>query len=125
MQYFLRRVLINIPVLFLVTIVIYLLINLAPGDPVDFFVNEEIGITKADLDFVRERHGLDDPLPLRYVKWLGQVMQGDLGFRFKNGDDVAEVLVVRMQRTFTLMGTALAIGIVVGVTLGIFIGLRQ
>ena len=83
MQYFLRRVLINIPVLFLVTIVIYLLINLAPGDPVDFFVNEEIGITKADLDFVRERYGLDDPLPLRYVKWLGQVMQGDLGFRFK------------------------------------------
>ena len=56
---------------------------------------------------------------------LGQVMQGDLGFRFKNGDDVAEVLVVRLQRTFTLMGTALAIGIFVGVTLGIFIGLRQ
>ena len=125
MQYFLRRVLINIPVLFLVTVVIYLLINLAPGDPVDFLVNEEIGITKEDLDFVRERYGLDDPLPVRYVKWLGQVFQGDLGFRFKNGDDVAEVLVVRMQRTFTLMGTALAIGIVVGVTLGIFIGLRQ
>ena len=125
MQYFLRRVLINIPVLFLVTVVIYLLINLAPGDPVDFFVNEEIGITKEDLDFVRERYGLEDPLPVRYVKWLGQVFQGDLGFRFKNGDDVAEVLVVRMQRTFTLMGTALAIGIVVGVTLDIFIGLRQ
>ena len=125
MQYFLRRVLINNPVLFLVTVVIYLLINLAPGDPVDFFVNEEIGITKEDLDFVRERYGLDDPLPVRYVKWLGQVLQGDLGFRFKNGDDVREVLIVRMGRTFTLMGTALAIGIVVGVTLGIFIGLRQ
>ena len=54
-----------------------------------------------------------------------QVLQGDLGFRFKNGDDVREVLIVRMGRTFTLMGTALAIGIVVGVTLGIFIGLRQ
>ena len=125
MQYFLRRVLVNIPVLFLVTIVIYLLINLAPGDPVDFFVNEEIGITKEDLDFVRERYGLDDPLPVRYVKWLGQVVRGDLGFRFKNGDDVREVLIVRMQRTFTLMGTSLAMGIFVGVTLGIFIGLRQ
>lgn len=125
MQYFLRRVLINIPVLFVVTIVIYLLINLAPGDPVDFFVNEEIGITKEDLDFVRERYGLDDPIPVRYVKWLAQVAQGDLGFRFKNGDDVAEVLAVRMKRTFLLMGTALAIGIAVGVTLGIFIGLRQ
>ena len=125
MQYFLRRVLINIPVLFLVTIVIYLLINLAPGDPVDFFVNEEIGITKEDLDFVRERYGLDDPIPVRHVKWLGQVVQGDLGFRFKNGDDVAEVLAVRLRRTFLLMGTALGMGIAVGVTLGIFIGLRQ
>ena len=125
MQYFLRRILINIPVLLLVTIVIYLLINLAPGDPVDFFVNEEIGITKEDLDFVRERYGLDDPLPVRYVKWLGQVVQGDLGFRFKNGDDVAEVLAVRLRRTLLLMGTALAIGITVGVTIGIFIGLRQ
>ena len=125
MQYFLRRVLINIPVLLLVTIIIYLLINLAPGDPVDCFVNEEIGITKEDLDFVRERYGLDDPLPVRYVKWLGQVVQGDLGFRFKNGDDVAEVLAVRLRRTLLLMGTALAIGITVGVTIGIFIGLRQ
>ncbi|MBV7336649.1 ABC transporter permease [Chloroflexi bacterium TSY] len=125
MQYVLRRVLINIPVLIAVTIVIFLLINLAPGDPVDFFVNEEIGITKDDLDFVRERYGLNDPMPVRYVKWIGQVVRGDLGFRFKNGDDVAEVLVVRLQRTLLLMGTALFIGIVAGVALGTFIGLRQ
>ena len=125
MQYFLRRLLINIPVLFAVTIVIFLLINLAPGDPVDFYVNEEIGITREDLAFVEERFGLNDPLPVRYVKWLGNVARGDLGFRFKNGDDVAEVLGLRLQRTFILMGTALLIGITVGVTAGMFIGLRQ
>jgi len=125
MQYFLRRILINIPVLFAVTIIIFLLINLAPGDPVDFYVNEEIGITRDDLAFVEERFGLNDPIPVRYVKWLGQLAQGDLGFRFKNGDDVAEVLWIRVQRTLLLMGTALSIGIVVGVTAGMFIGLRQ
>ncbi|MEM7536861.1 MAG: ABC transporter permease [Chloroflexota bacterium] len=125
MQYFLRRVLINIPVLFAVTVIIYLLINLAPGDPVDFYVNEEIGITREDLAFVEERFGLNDPLPVRYVKWLGRAAQGDLGFRFKNGDDVAEVLQIRIQRTLILMGTALSIGILVGVSCGIFIGLRQ
>jgi peptide/nickel transport system permease protein len=125
MQYFLRRILINIPVLFAVTIIIFLLINLAPGDPVDFYVNEEIGITRDDLAFVEERFGLNDPIPIRYVKWLGQLAQGDLGFRFKNGDDVAEVLWIRVQRTLLLMGTALSIGIIVGVTAGMFIGLRQ
>jgi len=125
MQYVIRRILINIPVLLMVTIIVYALINLAPGDPLDFYVNEEIGITREDLTFVEERFGLNDPLPVRYVKWLGAVLRGDLGFRFKNGDDVAEVLVIRMQRTLTLMGFSLLIGSTVGITLGIFIGLRQ
>ncbi|MEM7032408.1 MAG: ABC transporter permease [Chloroflexota bacterium] len=125
MQYFIRRVLINIPILLMVTIIVFGLINLAPGDPVDFFVNEEIGISREDLAFVEERFGLNDPIPIRYAKWLWATMRGDLGFRFKNGDDVGEVLAVRLRRTFLLMGTSLFMGAVLGVTLGVFIGLRQ
>ncbi len=125
MQYFLRRVLINVPILLMVTMIIFALINLAPGDVVDFYVNEEIGITREDLEHVEERFGLNDPIPIRYVKWLGATLRGDLGFRFKNGDDVAEVLAVRLRRTFLLMGTAQLMGAVVGITIGVFIGLRQ
>ena len=125
MQYLLRRVLINIPILFMVTVIIFALINLAPGSVVDFYVNEEIGITREDLAHVEERFGLNDPIPVRYLKWLGATFRGDLGFRFKNGDDVAEVLVVRLRRTMLLMGTALSLGAVTGITLGVFIGLRQ
>jgi peptide/nickel transport system permease protein len=125
MQYAIRRILINIPVLFAVTIIIYALITLAPGDPLDFFTNEDLGVTRESLAHLEEQFGLNDPIPVRYVKWLGQALQGNLGYRFKNGDPVAEVLVVRLQRTFILMGTALLIGIVLGVSLGVFIGLRQ
>ena len=125
MQYFIRRLLINIPVLVAVTIVIFGLINLAPGDPIDFFVNEEVGIFREDLDFLEERFGLNDPVPIRYLKWIRNAVQGDLGFRFKNGDDVAEVLGERLQRTLILMGSALSVAIVGGVLLGVFIGLRQ
>ncbi len=125
MQYAIRRILINIPVLFAVTIIIYALITLAPGDPLDFFTNEDLGVTRESLAHLEEQFGLNDPIPVRYVKWLGQALQGNLGYRFKNGDPVAEVLVVRLQRTFILMGTALFIGIVLGVSLGVFIGLRQ
>ncbi|MEZ4870366.1 MAG: ABC transporter permease [Caldilineaceae bacterium] len=124
-QYILRRIAINIPVLLAITVVVFLLINLAPGDPLDFFVNEEVGITREDLAHVAERYGLNDPLPVRYVKWLGQLLQGNLGFRFKNGDNVAEVLLVRIQRTLLLMGTALAMGVTAGVLLGLFAGLHQ
>ena len=88
MEYFIRRLLINIPVLFAITVIVFILINLAPGDPLDFYVNEEVGITREDLAYLEERFGLDDPLPVRYVKWLIQLLKGDLGFRFKNGDDV-------------------------------------
>lgn len=125
MQYLLRRILLNIPILFMVTVIIFALINLAPGSVVDFYVNEEIGITREDLAHVEERFGLNDPIPLRYLKWLGATLRGDLGFRFKNGDDVAEVLVVRLGRTILLMGTALSLGAVIGIALGVFIGLRQ
>lgn len=125
MQYFIRRLLINIPVLFAVTIAIFGLINLAPGDPIDFFVNEEMGISRDDLAFLEERFGLNDPIHVRYLKWVRNAVQGDLGFRFKNGDDVAEVLAQRLQRTLILMGAALSVAIVGGVLLGVFIGLRQ
>ena len=125
MQYFIRRLLINIPVLIAVTIVIFGLINLAPGDPIDFFVNEEVGIFREDLDFLEERFGLNDPIHVRYLKWIRNAAMGDLGFRFKNGDDVAEVLAERLQRTLILMGSALSVAIVGGVLLGVFIGLRQ
>lgn len=125
MQYFIRRVLINVPILLMVTVIIFALINLAPGNVVDFYVNEEIGITRADLAHVEERFGLNEPMPVRYVKWLWATVRGDLGFRFKNGDDVAEVLAIRLRRTVLLMGVSLLIGAVVGITLGVFIGLRQ
>ena len=125
MQYFLRRLLINIPVLLAVTVVIFTLINLAPGDPIDFFVNEETGIYREDLTALEEKFGLNQPAYLRYFKWLANIAQGNLGFRFKNGDDVAEVLAERLQRTLLLMGAAMAIAIIGGVLLGVFIGLRQ
>ena len=125
MQYAIRRILISIPVLLVVTVIIFGLINLAPGDPIDFFTNEELGVTRESLAFLEEKFGLDDPIHVRYVKWLGAVLQGDLGYRFKNGDSVAEVLIIRSQRTFLLMGTALSLGIIIGISLGIFTGLRQ
>ncbi len=125
MQYAIRRTLINIPVLLAATIVIFILVNLAPGDPLDFYVNDEMGVTREDLAHLEERFGLNDPMVVRYVKWLGATLQGDLGFRFKNGDDVAEVLIERLQRTLLLMGTALLIGVVVGISLGVLTGLKQ
>lgn len=125
MQYAIRRILINIPVLLAVTVIIFLLINLAPGDPVDFYVNEEMGITREDLGVLEERFGLNEPIYVRYVKWLGAILHGNLGVRTKNGDNVAEVLMMRLKNTLLLMVTALLTGMVVGISLGVLTGLKQ
>ncbi len=126
-RYILRRTLVNIPVLFVVTILVFSLVEIAPGDVVDYFVDPDLVqyYTEEDLDRVRERLGLNDPAPVRYIKWLGQVLRGNLGRRFVNGDDVAHLIVVRLKNTLLLMATAITIGVVVGISLGVFTALRQ
>jgi peptide/nickel transport system permease protein len=126
-QYILRRVLISLPVLLLVTIIIFTLVELAPGDMADFFITDETEqyMSEADMIALRERLGLNDPAPVRYVKWLGRLAQGDLGYSFVKSRPVSELLVTRMQNTLILMGAGLFLGIVVGIPLGVFTALRQ
>jgi len=124
-RYVLRRVLINIPVLLVVTMIVFALAVLAPGDPLDQYINPELGTTKADLVHLRAKFGLDDPLAVRYVKWLAQTLRGNLGYRYKTGDPVGEILWLRLKNTLLLMGSSLSLGIIVGVSLGVFVSLRQ
>jgi peptide/nickel transport system permease protein len=125
--YILRRVLINIPVLFLVTFLVFSLIEIAPGDVVDYFLTPEMMqyTTEADIQRLRERTGLDQPFLVRYVNWLGKLGQGDLGYSFVESKPVDQLIVTHLRNTLSLMGAALAMGIVFGISLGVFVGLRQ
>jgi peptide/nickel transport system permease protein len=77
------------------------------------------------LAAIRTRFGLDQPAPVRYVQWLGNVVRGDLGYRFLDGQPVLDTIGRRFGASLLLMGTALAIGVLIGVPLGVFTGLRQ
>jgi peptide/nickel transport system permease protein len=124
-QYIVRRLLINIPVLVGITLIVFALFALIPGDPTAYYINPELGANPAMLARMRAQLGLDDPLPIRYAKWLGQTLTGDFGFRIKNGDPVLQAIWLRLQATFMLAGAALIIGVLVGVSLGVFTALRQ
>ncbi len=125
LKYLLRRILVTIPVLITITIIIFGLTEIAPGDVADYFISPEMEMSPAQMDAVRARFGLDQPAPVRYINWLGNVVQGDLGFRFTDGRPVRDVIFRRFGATILLIGTALTIGIVVGIPLGVFTGLRQ
>ncbi|MBN8634853.1 MAG: ABC transporter permease [Anaerolineae bacterium] len=124
-KYILRRVLIGIPVFISITIIIFGLIELAPGDITDYFIRPELNMTDESEAAIRARFGLDQPLTVRYVNWLGNVLQGDFGYRYTNGQPVAATIVQRLSATVLLAGTALIIGATLGVALGVFTALRQ
>ena len=126
-QFVLSRILIAIPVLIGVTLLSYLLVDLAPGDPVTAFIDPA---TRAELgeewvELRREQLGLDDPVAVRYLLWLREVIQGNLGFSLISGQAVADQILDRLGPTALLMGTALVLGTLVGVPLGIFSAVRQ
>ena len=125
--YVLRRILINIPVLFLVTFLVFSLIEIAPGDVVDYFLTPDMMqyTTEADIQRLRERTGLDKPFLVRYVNWLGKLSKGDLGYSFVESQPVGELIKAHLMNTLPLMGAAWLIGVVFGITLGVFVGLRQ
>jgi peptide/nickel transport system permease protein len=125
LKYLARRLLVSIPVLISITIIIFTLTELAPGDVVDYFVSPEMEMSPEAMEALRIRFGLDQPAPVRYLNWLGNLVQGELGYRFVDGQPVLDAVSRRLSASLLLMGTALGIGVVIGIPLGVFIGLRQ
>lgn len=124
-RYVLRRFLINIPVLLGITLLVFLLIEAAPGDPLVALFNPEAGMDAKAMEAMRARFNLDKPLPVRYIIWLTEALRGNLGFRTKDLSPVSEVVVRRIGPTLLLMGTGLLLGCLIGIPLGVLSALRQ
>ncbi len=126
-RYILRRLLINIPILIVITILVFVMIEITPGDMADYFMSEETiaYMTEADIIALRERLGLNDPPPIRYLKWMGNVLQGNFGFSFVEGYPVGELLWERLKNSGVLMGAGLLVAVILGIPLGVFTALKQ
>jgi peptide/nickel transport system permease protein len=124
-RYIQRRILITIPILLAVTVLSFLLLQLTPGDPLNSYVPPDQPMPAAQREALRHELGLDRPLPIRYLYWLGQAVQGNLGVRAKNFEPVSEAIGQRIGPTLLLMGTAMTIGIGLGVALGVVAAVRQ
>lgn len=122
-QYILRRLLLMIPVAFLVTVIVFTLVRMAPGDPVLVFAGEERD--PVALDALRREYGLDQPLPVQYVVWLQHAAQGDLGRSLRTRQPVLEAIVERLPKTLELGGAALLLSISVGLVVGTLAALRR
>jgi len=125
LQYIMRRLLISIPVLLAVTVVFYLLADLMPGDAVTAMMTSEAPISRAALASMRDRMGLDQPWPLRYVRWLQGLLKGNLGYSYITFESVTKAIRTRLPATLELMGVSMLISIIIGSILGIVSALKQ
>jgi peptide/nickel transport system permease protein len=125
LTFIIRRVLISIPVFLGITMLIFLFIALAPGSIVDALVRPELGIDPAAREAIIKRYGLDQPLHIRYVLWLANALQGELGYRVASGAAVGPEVVRGLSASLMLTGSAMVIGIFVGVPLGVLSAVRQ
>jgi peptide/nickel transport system permease protein len=122
-----RRLLISVPVLVGITILSFIFVRLAPGDPVRMMINPEYLAGGAE-EYIAQRRadlGLDKPLPIQYVAWLGEVARGNLGYSFFDKRPVGDIIKERVLPTVELMGTALLLALIVGVPLGLLAAIRQ
>jgi peptide/nickel transport system permease protein len=126
--YILRRVLIAFPVLLGITVVSFIALSLAPGDPLtarmDPSVLAQVQRNPQLLEERRHELGLDQPVPVRYLLWLRSAVQGDLGYSIQSHRPISEEIAKRIPPTLALMLVAILIAIVVGIPLGILSALR-
>jgi peptide/nickel transport system permease protein len=115
--YLVRRLLLVAPVLLGVSVVVFLVLHLSPGDPAEIMLGPQA--TKEDLERLRVELGLTEPLPVQYVRWLGHVAQGDLGRSLWMKRPVLGEVLVRFKATLILTSTALLLSTVGGIALGV------
>jgi peptide/nickel transport system permease protein len=115
--FLIRRVLLTLPILFIVSVVCFSLINLIPGDPATVILGPEA--SEQAKEQMRERLGLDKPIVVQYVDWLGGVLHGDLGESLVDGTPVSQLILQRLPVTLELaLGTflvSLTIAVVAGI----------
>lgn len=125
--YTLRKVLSLIPMMLLISFLIYLGIELMPGDAVDFLIPPDALATMSaeQLNAMRESLGLNDPFLVRYFKWLGGLLQGEFGYSIQSGVPVATLMKNHLPATIELTVTALIFSSIFGVLFGVLSALKK
>ncbi len=116
-RFLVRRLLLTLPVLFFVSVIVFSLISLIPGDPARVLLGEEVS-TDA-LEVLRKQLGLDRPLHIRYLYWLGRIVKGDLGKSVRDGRPVLDTLLQKLPTTIELAITSLIVAWAIAIPAGV------
>ncbi|CTQ48044.1 ABC transporter permease [Jannaschia donghaensis] len=123
LAFFLRRVAVAIPTLLLISVFVFALQKLLPGDPLLVLAGEERD--PEVLEFLREKYRLNDPIPVQYLTWVGNALQGDLGTSFRTNQPVTELIAQKLPVTLQLALMSLIFAVLIGIPAGILSAYRK
>jgi peptide/nickel transport system permease protein len=121
--YLARRLAMTIPTLLLVAVAVFVLVRLIPGDPVQVMLGDVV--QPAQVELLRQQLGLDQPIPVQFIYWLGKVATGDLGHSITNGLAVLPLILERFQVSAVIVLVAVAIATCIAVPAGLIAAWRQ
>tara|TARA_R110002124_G_scaffold131203_1_gene293364 strand:+ start:52755 stop:53699 length:945 start_codon:yes stop_codon:yes gene_type:complete len=123
LSFILRRVVIAIPTIILISIFVFTLQKLLPGDPVLAMAGEERD--PQVLEFLREKYRLNDPIPVQYLTWIGNALTGDLGISLRTNQPVLELIGQKLPVTIQLATMAMVFAMLIGIPAGIFSAVKK
>lgn len=124
MNYFVKRILVSLPTLLAISLIIFLILALAPGDPLSELASNP-NITEEVRENIRKSFGLDQPIYIRYFKWLFAFFQGDLGYSFSSRSSVFDLILQRLPNTLMIVGIAYIISILLAIPMGLISAVKR
>ncbi|KZL05398.1 Dipeptide transport system permease protein DppB [Pseudovibrio axinellae] len=123
LNFVLRRLVIAIPTIILISIFVFTLQKLLPGDPVLAMAGEERD--PQVLEYLREKYRLNDPIPIQYLNWIGNALRGDLGISLRTNQPVLDLILEKLPVTFQLAVMAMIIALLIGIPAGILSAVKK
>jgi len=125
LKFIINRVLLMIPILIGVSLVTFMIVRSIPGDPVRVLIGFDQRATPEQIENIREAYGLNQPLPVQYLKWMGHILQGDLGASLRTDRPLTTELALRLPVTAELTILAAIIGAVPALILGVAAAMKR
>jgi peptide/nickel transport system permease protein len=114
-----------IPVLWGVSVVVFLLVHLLPGDAVQMFLGTQVALAPQQMEELRRLFGIDKPLPLQYLDWIGRVVRGDFGVSLRTGQPVLPTILARLPLSIEITVLALITALAIALPMGVVAALRR
>ncbi|MBN1191002.1 MAG: ABC transporter permease [Dehalococcoidales bacterium] len=126
-HFIIRRLLQSVFILIIVSLLVYLMVHILPGDPILIFVSsgQLKNISYDEIEILRHQYGLDKPLPVQYLSWLGGIARGDFGVSITTHRPVIQEIAKRLPITVQLSFIALAISTIIGIPAGVICAIRR